>query len=296
MTSWARSSAASAWENRFHVERALLALFLSLPGLALASGEAVTFPGPGVELAGRLYRPEGPGPFPAFVLLHGCSGMWRRDGQEPTPAITAWAEHWRKRGYLTLMVDSFGPRGYREVCTMQNRPITPERERPRDAFAALEWLAARPDVDPARIHVQGWSHGGSTVLNTIKEGGPINPAAGPRFRSAVAFYPGCGGLVRAADFRVVVPLLVQTGENDDWTPARHCEALVEKFGLRGAGMEIDVYPEAHHAFDGVGRVQVRPEVRNLASPTGLGATVGAHPEARAKAFRRTTDWVAAHDR
>lgn len=274
----------------------LASLLMGFAGGSFGAGQAVTLPGPGIELAGRLYRPDGPGPFPAFVLMHGCSGMWRRDGAEPTPAYAAWAEHWRRRGFVALLLDSFGPRGQKEICTQRGRTITPDRDRPQDAYAALQWLAARPDVDPAHIHLQGWSNGAMAVLNTVKDAAPGRPAAGPEFRSAVAFYPGCVQLVRQADYRSRVPLLIQSGAADDWTPAVHCEALVEKFGLRGAPMQIDVYPDAHHAFDGVGAIRFRPEVRNPASASGWGATVGANAEARAKAFRRTTDWIAERDR
>jgi len=281
---------------RFHVERSLVAVLLAFTALESAAGEQVSFPGAGVELVGRLYRPAGAGPFPALVLMHGCSGMWRRDGREPTAAYAAWAEHWRSRGYVALLVDSFGPRGQREICTQRTRTIRPDRERPLDAYAALRWLQGRADVVPTRVHLQGWSNGGSTVLYTVRQGATGQPGGGPDYRSAVAFYPGCAQLVREPDFRTRVPLLIQAGEADDWTPARHCEALAEKFRARGAGIEIDVYPGAHHAFDGLGAVRDRPAVSNPSSPTGMGATVGAHPVARAESFRRTTDWVAAKDR
>ena len=102
--------------------------------------------------------------------------------------------------------------------------------------------------------------------------------------------------MREPEYRIRVPLLIQSGGADDWTPARHCEALVEKFSGRGSPMQIDVYPGAHHAFDGVGAIRVRPDVRNLASETGWGATVGANAAARAQAFQRTTDWVAERNR
>lgn len=279
------------------MERAVLFVLLSLAApWASGGGEKVAFPGEGLELVGRLYRPEGAGPFPAFVLMHGCSGLWRRDGLEPAPAMDAWAEHWRQRGYLALHVDSFGPRGECEICTQRNRTILPERDRPLDAHAALRWLAARPDVDATRIYLQGWSNGGMAVLGTVREGAPGHVAGGPEFRSAVAFYPGCVSWTRQLEYRSRVPLLIQSGAADDWTPAAHCEALALKSAGRGAPIEIDVYPGAHHAFDGVGAVRVRPEVRNPASPTGWGATVGANPEARARAFTRTTEWVAAQGR
>jgi dienelactone hydrolase len=117
---------------------------------------------------------------------------------------------------------------------------------------------------------------------------------GPEFRSAVAFYPGCADLAKS-DYRPRFPLLIQAGGADDWTPARHCETLAAA-SKQGARIDIDVYPGAHHAFDGTGKVRARPEVRNPSNPTGWGATVGGNPQARAKSIERTTAWIDAHNR
>lgn len=262
-------------------------------GLAQAGGEPVRLPGPGIELAGRLYRPEGRGPFPAIVMLHGCGGLWGKGG-EPTASFASWAEHFRARGYVALLLDSFGPRGEKEICTQERRRVSPATDRPRDAYAALAWLGARPDVDSARVDLIGWSNGGSTVLHTVKSGAAGRPEVGPRFRAAVAFYPGCAGLAKAP-FRPTVPLLIQSGGDDDWTPARHCVALAA--GAPAGQVEIDVYPGAHHGFDRLGlRQRERPEVRNPNRPGGRGATVGTHPEAREKAIARVTAWLEAGDR
>jgi hypothetical protein len=113
---------------------AALGLMAALPGFA--QGLEVRFPRPGIELVRRLYVPEAKARAPAIVLLHGCSGMWGRDG-EPTRTYDACAEHFRRLG--------FGPRHPREICTQTERPISPARDRPRDAYAALAWLAARAD-------------------------------------------------------------------------------------------------------------------------------------------------------
>ena len=272
----------------FHVKHLLAVLVVGVTGIAGAAGEAVEFPGPELELAGRLYQPAGDGPFPAIVMLHGCSGMWGKAG-EPAANISFWAEHFRSRGYIALLVDSFGPRGEREICTQMQRRVSESRDRPRDAHAALRWLAARKDVDARRIHVMGWSNGGSAVLLAMRPDAPGRDPAGPQFRSAVAFYPGCAALARTP-YRPTAPLLIQAGGADDWTPARHCQALAAK---APAGIvAIDVYPGALHSFDGLGRHQrERPEVRNPNRPGGRGATVGMHPEARAKAIARTTAWL-----
>ena len=89
---------------------------------AAAASESVNFPsaprqaGSVVQLSGYLYRPDGPGPFPAVVMLHGCSGLMTHSGKMQANA-RFWAEHLRDHGYVALLVDSFTARGIDEVCT-----------------------------------------------------------------------------------------------------------------------------------------------------------------------------------
>jgi dienelactone hydrolase len=279
----------------FHVKHRLWAVCITAPLAVWAAGEPVALPGPaGIELAARLYRPAGPGPFPAIVMLHGCSGLWRQDDKTPAPRYDFWAEHFRERGYVALLVDSFGPRGAREICTHKERTILESRDRPQDAHAALRWLGARPDVDAARIHAMGWSNGGTAVLHTLRPDAPGREAGVPGFRSAVAFYPGCAALSKAR-YRPTAPLLIQAGGADDWTPARYCRTLAGRAEADGADVQIDVYEGAHHGFDAVGgNVRLRPDVRNPSSPSGWGARVGSHPEARRKAIDRATAFIEAH--
>jgi dienelactone hydrolase len=272
------------------VKRCWAGLVACVVGVAWA-GTPVYFPGPGVELTGRMAVPEGKGPFPAIVMLHGCSGLWARRGPEPTPFYQSWEDHFRSRGYVTLLVDSFGPRGEKEICTQKVRRVSEARDRPRDAFAALQWLASQANVDAGRVHVMGWSNGASTVLNTVGPNAPSVSLAAPDFRSAVAFYPGCAVLARSS-YRSRTPVLIQAGAVDDWTPARPCISMAQEARAAGVDLEIDVYEGAGHGFDGPGTLlRSRPEVRNPSNPTGWGATVGPHPAARARALERVTAWI-----
>jgi poly(3-hydroxybutyrate) depolymerase len=71
------------------------------------SAQTVRFPsvkGEPLELVGLLRRPDGAGPFPAVVLLHGCGGNWR--GMD-----TRWGARFVRWGYVALSIDSYGPRG-----------------------------------------------------------------------------------------------------------------------------------------------------------------------------------------
>jgi len=251
----------------------------------------VTVAGSDVELTGFLYRPAGSGPHPAMLQLHGCAGFRNAAGQ-PNESYRYWAEHWVRLGFVVLILDSFTPRGEKEICTQNIRKIRVNAERVRDAYAALDYLAALDGVDASRVVVQGWSNGGSTTLNAVTETAPGRKPGGPRFRAAVAYYPGCSQLVRTR-WQPTVPLLIQSGGADDWTPAGYCEQIAQRARAAGAVVEIDVYPDAHHSFDRVrGAIRFLPNV----GPGGKGAHVGVHPEAREKALRRTTEWVLAQVR
>jgi len=223
------------------------------------------------------------------VLLHGCGGFLTSRG-EPGASYRIWAETLARHGYVALLVDSFGPRGVRSICNQMKRTILILRERVDDAYAALDWLASRPDVQAERIGLMGWSNGGSGALYSLL---PENGRRA-RFRAAVAYYPGCAALARAdKPYRPYAPLLVLAGEADDWTPAEHCTALAAAARAQGAEVDIEVYAGAHHGFDRVNSpVRFRPDVRHSNRPGGRGATVGGHPDARARSMKRALEFLA----
>jgi dienelactone hydrolase len=199
------------------------------PVAVAAQQESVRFPGPKVTLSGELFLPaEGSSGKrrPAVVLLHGCGGMYTTRGALVARNLD-WAQRFAGWGYVALLVDSFGPRGHGPLCELKDRPTQPWVERTADAYAALDYLVARGDVDPKNIFVMGWSHGGSTVNGVVRAGAPGLRADGPRFRAAVAYYPGCQQPLRAKNYRPVVPLLIQHGEADDWVAAAPCVKFAE---------------------------------------------------------------------
>lgn len=253
--------------------------------------EAVSFDGgDGPRLSGYLYRPAPPGPRPAVVLLHGCGGL-HAEGGTLMRSHRAWGEWFAARGYAALFVDSFGPRGYREICTLSPRPILPHRERVGDAYAALAFLRSLPEVDPRRVFLAGWSNGGASALHVMDAGRP-----GRGFRAAVAYYPGCVGLLgREPAFAPYAPLLILAGEADDWTPPQPCRELVARSRAQGASAQIVTFPGARHAFDRIGLAQrYRPDVRNPNSASGWGATVGSDPQARKESLRQVEAFLDAN--
>lgn len=226
-----------------HLSALIVALVLVAQPARAATPETVQFQTlhhDETVLRGFLAKPEGDGPFPTILLLHGCSGPVTSKG-----AIASRERHWMTlfvaEGYVVLLLDSFNPRGFSSICTKSARPITAEQDRPYDAYAALRWLRDRPYVRPDRIGIMGWSHGAMTALATISQAMIAEIGwTGPGFATAVTFYPGCFDLGKTV-YKPTVPLLLQLGEKDDWTPARYCHRLAQAVERDGGTIEVDIY-------------------------------------------------------
>ena len=182
-------------------------------------------------LSGRLIKPSGDGPFPAVVLLHGCAGTWDLHSD--------WMNRLQRWGYVSLLVNSFKPRGEVNICSPgKGHTIQPSR-RAKDAFGAKLYLESLPYVDPNRIAVMGWSHGGMATLEAVQ----INVPSSSPFQAAVAFYPRCTRM-----YILNSPLLVMIGEKDDWTPAHKCKLHIKPQD-GWPRIVLKIYPGAYHAFD-----------------------------------------------
>jgi dienelactone hydrolase len=235
-------------------------------------------------ISGLLLKPKGERPYSAVIMLHGCSGMLTKSGKlKKRP--TFWSRWLAARGYLVLMADSFTPRGHNSICRIKNRPVKPDRERPYDAYGALQYLQARFDVRPDRIFLMGWSNGAMTLLWTLKADAPARPKSlSHDFRAAIAFYPGCIAISRT-NYREKIPLLLQLGEADDWTPAKPCLQFMEAANKKGSAMRADVYPGAYHNFDHPTSKFKASTTRNSVYKSGQKVVhVGSNPQARAAAI------------
>jgi dienelactone hydrolase len=255
-----------------------------------------------VRLHGLLFSPPDAGSrrLPAVLALHGCGGMYsvlksKRDAL--SMRHQAMADLLVAEGYIVLFPDSFRSRGVEEICTIESRRRTiTQRNRLSDTLGALAWLQRREDVQPDRIAVLGWSHGGSAVLAGLntKDGKVADrKAAADYFRAGVAFYPGCSDSLHVkSGYSLAAPLTLFIAGSDDWTPPGPCVNLAGRLRDAGEPVGITVYADTYHGFDAPGsaRQRQRLEVPNGVNP-GKGVTVGSNPAARSDAYARLKQFL-----
>ena len=145
------------------------------PTVGSGTASEVTFTSDGLELRGDLRLPDGAGPHPGVVLVHG-SGPLDRDGTvpgqlamtfaRPVDVFADLASGLRDAGYAVLTYDkrTCGPFN---GCADNGYPQPSEDLTidafPADAQAAVEHLRSVPAVDPDAVAVAGHSQGATFV-------------------------------------------------------------------------------------------------------------------------------------
>jgi dienelactone hydrolase len=201
---------------------------------------------PPTPALGRLYLPPGnhpPRSVPAVVLLHGSSGVL--SARELTYAAQLAA-----MGVAALVVDSFGSRRDRGTEFLERVLNITETMMLADAYSGLAFLATRPEIDPDRVVLTGFSYGAMATMYALyaQVADRIAPN-GPRFAGHVAFYGPC--IARFADSRTTgAPLLMLLGGGDEITDERRCVEIADDLRAGGSRVEMITYPGAVHQWDG----------------------------------------------
>ena len=239
-------------------------------------------------LRAELYKPEGDGPFPTVIALHGCGGL--AGHSEPVlPRYRDWAEQLVKNGRAVLLPDSYGSRGLGPQCRVKERRLTARRERVADILAARQWLMQQPWVAHDRISLMGWANGASALLWAVR---PQLSRRGlePDFRSAIAFYPNCQ-LSAGLGWSARVPTLLLIGAKDDVSSPPACRQMIDGARGRSALTRIVVYPGAYHDFDRANLpLQAAATSSDAAAPER--GHLGSDPDARADSEKLVAEWLA----
>jgi carboxymethylenebutenolidase len=241
---------------------------LAPANLLAAVAATVKFPSADgkTQLIGYVFEPHAAGPHPGVVMLHGRAGPYSslKRGSYTAQSLSArhamWGKFWARRGYVAVLVDSFGPRGRPEGFpkhSYRDRPgeVSEQWVRPLDAYGALAYLRHRGDVIADRIGLQGWSNGGMTLLSAMASDAPglQNPDVTRGFRAAIAQYPSCRTQLRQSGYKPYAPLLIFAASDDDEVSPNVCREFAETMQARGESVEFVLYDGAQHSYDDPGK-------------------------------------------
>ena len=196
------------------------------------AGPLATFPSSPGEGSGYLAVPSGEGRKPAVIVVQEWWGVndWVREQ----------ADRLAQQGYVALAVDLY--RGRAATTPDEAHELMralPEDRAMADLKGAFNYLAAREDVDPARIGVVGWCMGGGYSLALA--------TAEPKLAAAVMNY---GRLVTdpATIAKIRAPILGNFGAADRGIPVDDVRTFDEALKAAGKESDIKVYDGAGHAF------------------------------------------------
>ena len=218
-----------------------------------------------LEPDATIVKPDGAGPFPLVIMLHGCGG---RRG-----FLDDWAARVKAAGWASLIIDSLRPRRIGRtaaLATVCTGALLPGRERAGDLYAAMNWARSLSWVDQTRIVAAGWSHGSWAIMDALalKPGPEMQRATGltdlaPEPLAGLAgtmlFYPyaGVGSLAGKRPWRINPPSAAIVCGRDYMVGTETPRRALERQIAHGAEIDLHLFLNATHAFDEDGALDLR---------------------------------------
>lgn len=243
---------------------------LAVPGEAPAGppNRSLRFAGPSGEPTHMLVAaPEGEGPHPTVMLVHGGPEWADPDMYDP------WTATLVDHGVAVAKVNYRGSTGFGvawRTAIHDGNIGFPEVE---DVVAGLGFLVDIGVADPLRAAVEGWSWGGYVAMLAIG----LHPLT---FRAAIGGIPVCDSVMTHEDCSpsqqmydraimggtptevparyherspstyldaVRTPVLLIAGEHDSACPIRQVRWYADRLTERGGSVQLHVYDAGHHA-------------------------------------------------
>ena len=215
-----------------------------------------------------LWEPDGDGPFPVVVMVHGGPESQFRPAF--LPSFTPLTQHLLSRGYAVAAPNVRGSTGYGKRYEHLD-DVRLRLDSVRDLSSLHDWLGTRRRLDAASAVLYGRSYGGYMVLAGLAFQ-PERWAAGIEcvgisnfvtflentapWRRAVR-EPEYGTLERDREFlieaspithvdRIRAPLFIQHGANDPRVPLEETEQIHRVLTEKGIRCELLVHEDEGH--------------------------------------------------
>jgi dipeptidyl aminopeptidase/acylaminoacyl peptidase len=243
---------------------------LSAPGDAPrgASYRSLRFEGPTGEPTHMMVAaPDGPGPFPTVMLVHG--GPEWADPDEYDPWTSTLVDH----GVVVAKVNYRGSTGFGVAWRSSIHDGNIGFPEVADVVAGMGYLIDLGVADPQRCVIEGWSWGGYIAMLAIglHPAGFVAAIGGIPVCDAVMTHEDCSPSQQAYDRAIMggspddvperyaerspstyldavqTPTLIIAGEHDTACPIRQVRYFVEELTERGQSVQLHVYDAGHHA-------------------------------------------------
>jgi dipeptidyl aminopeptidase/acylaminoacyl peptidase len=239
---------------------------VSTVGLTEVSADAPD----GYPVHGFLAVPDGPGPHPVLLLIHG--GPYAQYGW----ALFDEAQVYAGAGYAVVYGNPRGSSGYGQAHGEAILGDVGERSAV-DLYALLDAALERPDLDASRVGVLGGSHGGFMTSWLIGHGDRFRAAVSERAVNAIDSFTGSSDIgwnfardlygpdveaqrrqspLTYAD-AVSTPLLIIHSEQDWRCPLEQAQRLYVALRSRDATVELLLFPGEGHELSRSGLPQHR---------------------------------------
>jgi len=222
----------------------------------------------GLEVHGWIVEPEGEGPHPVMVFVHGGPHWLYEDAYQPE--VQAYVD----AGFLVAMPNYRGSTGYGRAWrdALTGDPGFTDVD---DVTDGLRDIVRRPDVDGDRAVIAGWSWGGYITLMQLGRnpdlwragmaGVPVGDYVGAYEQEAPslqamdrALFGGTPeekpDLYRRANPMtyvddVAAPVLFVIGDNDSRCPLQQALVYVDRLAVAGKPHEVYRYTTGHGSLD-----------------------------------------------
>jgi dipeptidyl aminopeptidase/acylaminoacyl peptidase len=225
----------------------------------------------GVEVPVFLFEPDGAGPFPVVVTVHGGpEAQWRPWFSQGFGPLT---QHLVSRGYAVAAPNVRGSSGYGKRYEHLD-DVELRLDSVADLATLHGWLSARPEIDGSRVAVYGRSYGGYMVLAALAFQ-PDLWAAGVEFvgiSNLATFLENTSEYRRAAREReygslerdrafleraspanavgaIRAPLFIEHGRNDPRVPVSESEHIHRLLTGKGVRCEFVIYEDEGHTIE-----------------------------------------------
>ena len=186
----------------------------------------------------------------------------KRPGILVMPEAFGLGAHARQRaqrlaelGYVALAGDPYGngfeAKDLQEAIQRATELMQEPGKLRKRGHAALDTLAALPQVDSGRLAAIGFCMGGTFSLELARDSAPL--------KGIVSFHGGLGTQHPADKGQVKARILVCTGAEDPFVPADQVTAFQNEMTQAGADWQVISYGGTKHSF-------TNPEADSIGNP------------------------------